>query len=327
MRLLVSPGLPRSGTTYLFEQLAHRNRLLFNIPLEKETNFFEQHADKKTFLKMFRNYQSDRYFVDYTPSYLISRGNPIKNILRMDACEKKIIVHLRNPVDQIFAHYLHDIKSHIAKRQYGDQVGRILFDPSVIKKYLAKRASALKILTSELGIENILVINFHKDLQSTDKLTEKVSRFLGLDLLEFADQVVSPGGWLPYYVYGGMSGASVASGSKVYRVAKGDLLLVDGHETCLWHGVSPQAAYELILGSATWTRELSSEQFDILYNELHEDWLNVLSTLNQREESYQMSGPLTAKSAPLPTGFAAELEVLSDLGTLIRDASFDAGTR
>src|SRR5690625_21874 len=108
--LVVWPGLPRSGTTYTFHSISQTaNRDFFNIPYKKELNFFSRDRTAEEFIDQYDSDNDNKYYIDYSPSYLVGAPNSIERIQRYSGIFNfKFILHLRHPVDQMYAHYLHD---------------------------------------------------------------------------------------------------------------------------------------------------------------------------------------------------------------------------
>lgn len=307
--ILVSPGLPRSGTTYTFHSLiSGKNRDNFNAPKTKEINFFSRDRDIKDFFGFFDSADENKIYIDYSPSYLVGRSGAIKRIVEnKDYANFKFILHLRHPVDQMYAHYLHDIKAHISKRHYGDDVKYSFFSEKALKKYAAYRSNAVKEIIEKFGRENVLPVNFYSDIGKPKQLSDKISKFLGCALSNFNEQKVSPGGWLPYYVYGGNNGVEVAHGENVVLVPERCLLLVNGHDSKIWRDVEESLAGKLIEASSSWTREVTREQYSSLFSALEEDWLSVLKLLGEDRENYEVKENVKAGPAHLSNEVINEL--------------------
>lgn len=301
MKFLISPGLPRSGTTYTYHNLlAKGNSEFFNAPQSKETNFFSRDYRIENFVAGCNTDFQDRYFIDYSPSYLLKGNSFVDNVLKLGGkADVKFVIHLRNPIDQMFAHYLHDIKGHISKRQKTDSVDYSFFSRKSLKKYSPIRFEKIKAIVDRFGKENVLTVNFHQELSDPEALSQRLGSFLGIDLQPFSSSVVSPGGWMPYYIYGGVEGREVVIGDQIKKVPQESLLLVNGKNSVLWEGVEPELASHVIEGSSTWTKELSQSQIKILYSAVKDDWERVLSLLGQSAEDYPCADTLSAKSAPL----------------------------
>ena len=299
-KLLVCPGLPRSGTTYLFKQLRHLNEEMFNPPLGKEINIFNNPISEEQFQASFARHDKEKYYIDFSPVYLIGRFPAIDNIINFSATEKKIIRCLRHPVDQLFAHYLHDIKAHHALLQFGNDVTRPLFATSTLNRYMSMRSEAYRRIIASVGRENVFILNFHKDLAQPKLLSDRLGAFLDLPLKAFTGEMVGPGGWLPYYLYGGDHGIDVAVGSELFRVPPNMLVAVNNAETAVWTDFRSADAANVIAGSATWTRFLAPAQFDILYESFRPDWEQTIRLFGLDEADFAVADAPSSKIPEIP---------------------------
>lgn len=314
MKLLISPGLPRSGTTYIYKQLTHGgNAELFNIPKSKEMNFFFNNINRDEFLSAYKIDNPEKYFLDFSPSYMMSRLDVVGNIRAFPSSEVKVIINLRHPVEQAYAHYLHDLKAHVARREYGNDVFRPMFSEDVVGRYVRRRAQCVEAFIAAFGVENIFVINFHTDLNQPGLLSEKIGRFLGVELHEFANELVGPGGWLPYYIYGGATGIEIVFGTDLIFVPSKTMILVNGAESELWANVDENTAAKLMFGAASWTREIVAEQFSQLWRVFSEDWKRTLLALGKSESEYVATPPLIPRPARLSQSIAKQLQKTSTL--------------
>lgn len=317
-KTVISPGLPRSGTTYTFRSLMEgENRKYFNVPKTKEINFFSQDRNINEFYSSFHEKDDNKIYIDYSPSYLTSTANNFDHLIEhKKEMDFKFILHLRHPIDQMYAHYLHEIKAHISKRQLGDDVRYSFFSTKSLKKYSALRSNAIEKLINHFGNENILTINFYTDIPNPKSLERKIGDFLNLDLSGFPAQKVSPGGWVPYYIYGGKEGVEVTIGNNIKTLPKRSLLLVNGQDSMIWHDIEESIANKLIEGSSTWTREVEEEQFGEMFDVLKDDWQKTMSLLNESSENYNTKKHLKSNPAPMDNSI---LELLSPFTVKLKD--------
>lgn len=324
LKLVISPGLARSGTTYLYHSLSDNHPYLFNFGPSKELNFFDTSCDPKAFRALFDAPDDNKYYVDYSPAYLCDSRRAVDNIAAFPAQEKKIILHLRHPVDQLFAHYLHDIKAHYAMRQF-DKVHSPLFSETITRNYMALRGRAVEQLVNNVGLENILVVNFHKDLAAPD-LHTRVGRFLDLDLAPFRQRIIGGGGWLPYYIYAHTEPVDVAIGANVYALPPHHLLLVNNAESCIWPDIDPETALQVLAGATTWSRQIVPAEFDILYEAFREDWLRTLTLLGQHPDDYGVARHMIPRQASLPESMAVHLYDPRPIGGVLKASASQRGT-
>ncbi|MDR3494368.1 MAG: hypothetical protein P4L82_07175 [Ancalomicrobiaceae bacterium] len=326
MKLVISPGLPRSGTTYTFSQLHVTNDGTFNKPKQKEINPFNEPCTAERFKSFFDEPDDSKYYIDFSPAYLVARRDTIDNALAFDATLKRFIINLRHPVDQVYAHYLHDLKAHFGVMQYGANVWRPLFSRDSMLKYLSFHADAIERVINGVGRENILVVNFHKDLPDPAKLTSQISHFLELPLKQFSADKVGAGGWLPYYIYGGEAGQEYIVADEIFLVPPKMLLLVNGDETTVWPDVEGELATQLIQGASSWTRSVGPEQFALLYSALKNDWEKVLRLLDLNEADFQVETSMQAALPYFPSDIARKyFKKTGDMRTRFKNCSFVAG--
>lgn len=167
-------------------------------------------------------------------------------------------------------------------------------------RYFFQRRSAISQLIDGIGRENILVVNFHKDLPDPAVLRQKLTSFLDIPLNPFDSQPVGQGGWLPHYIYGGFHGTEIAIGDRFLRIPSGGLLLVNGPRSLYWSDVPERAAAVLMTGASGWTRSIEPEQFDVMYDCLRSDWEGTLDLLGEDPADYPVTKRLVADRPILP---------------------------
>jgi hypothetical protein len=132
-RILLVPGLAKAGTTFLFDQLAGQAPT-FVTSRTKEANVFSREAAprRSAYLARFPTLDPAAVLVDASPTYLetadVTVATRIGAVLGGD--EVQALVLLRDPVDAVFSHYLHAMKSWMGRPgravvcNSGDGVGR-----------------------------------------------------------------------------------------------------------------------------------------------------------------------------------------------------------
>jgi hypothetical protein len=276
------------------------NRANFNVPKMKEINFFGQERNLSDFFSKFHDNNPNKIYIDYSPGYFTSIDHSVDRMIGFkNDFDFKFILHLRHPVDQMYAHYLHEIKAHISKRQFGDDVRYSFFSVKSLQKYCAFRSKAVEKLISNFGPENILTVNFYEDIPDPRALEKKFSDFLDIKISAFPAQRISPGGWVPYYIYGGKDGAEIVVGNQIKIVPPKSLILVNGHDSLVWEGVETDVANKLIEGSSSWTREVTENQFEELFGVLSADWQRTMDLLGEDSTRYNKKTALKADVAPM----------------------------
>jgi hypothetical protein len=102
-RHLVIAGVPKAGTTSLFEYLAqhpdvHPSRV-------RQTAFFKQPSgDLQDYLDQFRGASDGQWLLESTPGYL-ARGRPVAERIHDLLPGARVVVSLRDPADRVVSHY------------------------------------------------------------------------------------------------------------------------------------------------------------------------------------------------------------------------------
>ncbi|WP_299417662.1 sulfotransferase domain-containing protein [uncultured Sulfitobacter sp.] len=256
-RHLIIPGLAKAGTTFLHDNLI-RNGAAFNKPKVKELNFFSRRAAPpyEKYCNLFPDSAPDRYFLDCSPIYLETR-NPVGE--HISQCLKghdvRFIVTLRNPVDTVISHYYHDLKSNIARfRRLPEHTSFSFWDPKVVAKYFISRFARVKRL-KQMGYS---VLGVHQNDLFEPDAAQKIGAFLEIDLQPFrTGKVSNPGGWLPYFVYGGKNGASTPFKGALYKVPPRALILVSNSRSEILFNAGAELAQHAFALQASFTRRIT----------------------------------------------------------------------
>ena len=173
-KFLIVPGLPKSGTTFLYSQLSAQPDN-FNVPADrKEIDYFRRGQSLSDYQKLFETNDEEKVYLDCSPQYAddIQRNTAlIKHGL--DGQQVKIVFCMRNPFERMYSHYLHDIAQNF---QIMGQAPHSVYMPSVMSRYMYPLASRVEYYIEQFGIENVHGFSFI----SQDSNTESVIR-------EFAD--------------------------------------------------------------------------------------------------------------------------------------------
>lgn len=268
----IIPGLAKAGTTFLYDSLI-KNPEHFNIPIRKELNFFASPKQRSfaEYMGLFPENTPEKFFLDCSPVYL-ARDHSIapriaKNLAGRDV---RFLVLLRNPVDMIVSHYYHDLKSNVARMQYLQNYDSFNFwAPDILSRYFKKQSKEIKLL-KQAGFKQIFGMH-QSDLIKPDA-AQKISTFLGVPLKPFdTEHVSNPGGWLPYYVYGGSKGSFIEHAGKVYNVPPKALILVSNRRSEINLDVDESFARHAIDLQTTFSRKIRAHQsyFQAALDEYH----------------------------------------------------------
>lgn len=123
-QFLISPGASKSGSTWLFGLLNQHTQL--NMSKVKETKFFtyEYEKGKDYYLrKYFNEHKEAKYYVDFSPIYLIDTTVP-KKIYQTLGDEVKLVFIFRNPIDRLYSQYHMDKRYGFENLDFLDAVFR-----------------------------------------------------------------------------------------------------------------------------------------------------------------------------------------------------------
>ena len=100
---LVIAGVPKGGTTSLFEYLAQHPGI-YPSRVRQTAFFKEAGGDLPDYLRHFRGATDEPWLMESTPGYL-ARGGPVAERLRDVLPSVRVLVSLRDPVDRFVSHY------------------------------------------------------------------------------------------------------------------------------------------------------------------------------------------------------------------------------
>lgn len=314
MKILIHPGPPRTATTSIYAQIERNNSDRFNPSKSKEMHFFSNSGYTESgFKKTLVSEEDDRFCVDFSPTY-INTETAIRNICNIpNDVEVKLLLGIRHPLEQIYSHYQHIVKTHISNFEYCPDfnVSYGFFSRTVLHSQIfVKRAPLYEMLVNRFGHENILTYNFHKDLLPESNLPARLATFLGLPKINFNHARFNESGSLPYYIYSPLHEMDVNFNSEIRILKPRDLLLVNDKKSLLIRNVEPVNANRAIFTSASWTRYISEDDCALIYeNHLKEDFEQTLSILDLDVAEYERSGPLTTTMPILSEKVFDELKV------------------
>lgn len=257
-RILLVPGLAKAGTTFLFDQLAGQAPS-FVTSRTKEANVFSREAAprRSAYLARFPTLDPAAVLVDASPTYLetgdITVAARIGAVLGRDAVQALVL--LRDPVDAVFSHYLHDMKSWMGRpsREGARPATYALTDPATLGRFLRRRAPALAALRKLLGprLHGAPMAGLFDG-----GVAALLAQMFGVAVAPFdASRTANAGGFVPAYIAGGSAGAVYRQDGRAWRVPPGALLFV-AEERSEFHPTFPEAeAASLLTLGASYTRE------------------------------------------------------------------------
>jgi len=171
-------GVPRAGTTWLYELLASHPEV-FVTKYRKEVWFFNTHYERgikwyENFFPSYTNYDPYKAIGEISSEYLYDPRCP-ERIADIPSITKMTLI-LRNPVDRAYSHYGLKVRNERYSRSFETYLKQYPhaihwgFYSRYIKKYL-----------KYFKKDQILVLVFEQAVRDISKTKEILSRFLGLD--------------------------------------------------------------------------------------------------------------------------------------------------
>ncbi|WP_372620497.1 FkbM family methyltransferase [Falsiroseomonas sp.] len=257
-RHLVIPGLAKAGTTFLFEQLAAQPAL-FGRAREKEIGYFSRPGavTREDYLALFPEADRGRILLDASPAYIQNRPDTARRLREALAGDRvDVVILLRDPIDALFSHYLHDLKSTIGRPSWIAErpESYALSEEAVLARYLRPRAAAVEAFKDVFGER---CRGFHMAALFDGTAQAALGAMLGVELRGFdTRRVANRGGFVPGYVYGGAEGVAYRQGGQAWHVPPGTLVFVAEERSELHPDMPGDAAEALIRLGASFTAEI-----------------------------------------------------------------------
>jgi hypothetical protein len=183
-------GAPKAGTTALWRYLGEHPDI-FMSPL-KEPRYFVRNPrfpsvdDEETYLDLFAGARDERYRGEASASYLMAEHAP--EAIRRASPEARIVISLRDPVDQAHAAHLNAVNNGFEKRSFleGVRDGLVRTDPSQ-QGYLWDYPAALRRYIDSFG-DRVIVLFFEELAADTRAAVRGLLVSLDLDPT-FADRL------------------------------------------------------------------------------------------------------------------------------------------
>ncbi len=257
-RHLIVPGMAKAGTTFLFDQLAAQPAL-FGRAREKEIGWFLRPGapDRAGYLALFPEAARGRILLDATPLYT-QQGPEVARRIRaaLRADEVHVAILLRDPLDALFSHYLHDLKSTIGRPSWSGArpTRHALAEEATLARYLRPRREAVAAFREAFGDR---CRGFHMSGLFDGSVAAALSGLLGVALGGFeAGRVANRGGFVPHYLHGGAAGLRFEQDGVPYRLPPGALLFAAEERTELHHDIGAEEAEAFLRLGASFTAEI-----------------------------------------------------------------------
>ncbi|MGH7769150.1 MAG: sulfotransferase family protein [Candidatus Binatia bacterium] len=175
-------GAPRSGTTSLYEYLRQVPGIYMS-PV-KEPRYFDavDHfapfapkpiRSKAKYLRLFKNVREEALVGEASPSYLMDLEAPQR--IHSVAPHARIIMILRDPVEQIYSAYLQHRRSGFQRLPFPEAVKLDLY----LKP--AFYTEAVKRYCEVFGADRVKIVIFEEFIRDTPGAVREILRFLGVE--------------------------------------------------------------------------------------------------------------------------------------------------
>lgn len=278
-RHLIVPGLAKAGTTFLFEQLAAQPGL-FGRAREKEIGYFTRGGPiaREAYLALFPEGERGSILLDASPAYIQNRHDTARRIratLAQD--EVSVVILLRDPIDALFSHYLHDLKSTIGRPSWtgARPEAHALAEEAVLARYLRPRHAAVAGFRDSFGDS---CRGFHMAGLFDGSVNAALRDMLGVELRDFDVQAkANAGGFVPGYAYGGEAGLRFRQDGREWRIPPRTLVFAAEERSELHEEMRPEAAAALLRLAASFTADITLPMTKL--RPVVEDHLAICATL------------------------------------------------
>jgi len=181
VKVLICPGVQKSGTTYLYELLQQYPEIKFSR--RKEMHFFTRKINEEKlynkFLKHFKNKKEGDILADFTPEYL-PKFETIKKIHKTFKNNVKFIIILRNPVNRAYSHFLMKYTKGKERRSFQECIESEINDSTSYLTYLGrgKYYNQLKNLEKYYNKESFHIMIFEKLINEPEKYIDEILKFM-----------------------------------------------------------------------------------------------------------------------------------------------------
>lgn len=183
--LVIIAGMPRGGTTYMYEALAPHPEIY--LPIVKETNYFSYNykdRGEKWFKELYQNAKSSQKMFDISPFYYMEIDEFIENTKDWNRSNQKVIMTLRDPNDWAWSCYKQYQKQNYDNTSFDEFVKKfeINFES---RKYnydlrsfdYIERVEKLK----KAFKGNLLLIDFEFFQNNKEQVLNEIEDFIGIN--------------------------------------------------------------------------------------------------------------------------------------------------
>lgn len=314
MKFLIIPGYAKSGTTFLYEQLANSGAPI-NLPKRKELDYFRSADSFEGYLDQFETRDPDKVFLDASPLYALpgdKTADRIRQTLR--GHDVKIIFCLREPLARAYSHYMHDISTHIFLYAHGPYS---FYSPSVLKNYFHPLSPSVVEYVKAFGKKNVSSFGFKS---TGPKLDKDCLSFLGLPSDWELDFSINPamGGSIPRIHYDSDRSLTVRSGKDLYALSPRSFLISNIRFQQIRPDFPAEIAAQFMQSQASWDRHFDPDVLGQAVKPIREDYLSCFDKLGSEREALSPPKSIFAKEPPpLSAEICSKMEKLGNIASTV----------
>lgn len=316
MKFLIIPGFAKSGTTFLFEQLAASGAPI-NLPKRKEVDYFRRADSFEGYLDQFETQDPDKVFLDASPLYGLPGTDVAARIKKtLKGHDVKAVFCLRDPMSRAYSHYMHDISTHFFLYAHGPYS---FYSPAVLKKYFHPLSPSVRDFKKALGEDNVSGFGFKS---SGPSLRNDVLEFLSLPedwTLDF-DVNPAPGGSIPRLYFDTDRYLTIRSGKELYALPPHAFLLSNIRYQQFRPDFPAHIAKLLLKNAASWDRQFNPEALGPAVKPIREDYLKCFDALDMEREILNPPKLINANDPPdLTPAIRNQMEKLGTISATLVD--------
>jgi len=193
-KFVIIAGMPRGGTTYMYEALAVHPEIY--LPVVKETNYFSynyQARGEKWFNELYGNAESHQVMFDISPFYFMDIDEFIKNVKSWENQDYKVIVTLRDPNEWSWSCYKQYQKQNYDDISYEDFVKNFEINFENRKYFYDLRnfdyIGRVEKL-QEAFKDRLLLIDFSVFQTDKEKVLKEIEEFIGVSSVFNAENII-----------------------------------------------------------------------------------------------------------------------------------------
>jgi len=192
-------GAARAGTTSLYEYLKKIPEVYMSP--EKEPHFFSKVPsgqykieDEKTYLRLFDGVKNEKAIGEASTTYLKNKDTPKR--IHDKLSHAKIIIILRDPIDQLVSSYFFYIQEKVFKFSLHQEMlrGRIYPKTGEMLKETDGFSEQINRYLTTFGSDQVMIIIFEEFVKEPQETVKKVLKFLGINynFIDFSEEVYRP---------------------------------------------------------------------------------------------------------------------------------------